>query len=75
MRRAAGDEAREGHLSFGAGPHYCIGAALAKLEGEVALDHLLLRRTGLELAVDRDALRYSDVSLGLQLLSELPVRL
>jgi cytochrome P450 len=31
------------HLAFGFGPHYCLGASLAALEAEVALDVLLAR--------------------------------
>jgi cytochrome P450 len=30
-----------GALSFGAGPHYCLGAALARMEGTVAFPRLL----------------------------------
>ena len=40
------------HLSFGYGLHFCLGAALARLEGRVALDEVLQRFPRWE--VDRD---------------------
>jgi cytochrome P450 len=35
------------HVSFGAGPHHCLGASLARLEATIALSHLVTRFPGL----------------------------
>jgi cytochrome P450 len=40
-----------GHLAFGHGSHYCLGAPLARLELTVVLGQLLARFPGLRLAV------------------------
>jgi len=33
----------EGHVAFGHGPHFCIGAALARMEARIALEETLRR--------------------------------
>jgi len=40
------------HLQFGIGPHFCIGAALARAEIQLALAGLLARFRRIELAAD-----------------------
>jgi cytochrome P450 len=63
-----------GHVAFGHGIHYCVGAPLARLEGEIAFGGLLARFPGLSLAVDPAALRWRPSSL-IHGLETLPVRL
>jgi hypothetical protein len=40
------------HLAFGFGGHYCLGAALGRLEGQIALTTLFRRFPGLRLQDD-----------------------
>jgi cytochrome P450 len=62
-----------GHLAFGHGIHFCIGARLARTETGIALSSLLARLPGLQLAADPENLqwRHSRIMRGLE---SLPVR-
>lgn len=46
------------HLAFGLGTHYCLGAPLARLEGQIAINTLLRRFPNLRLSVPADQLRW-----------------
>ncbi len=59
------------HLSFGKGIHFCLGAALSRLEAVVALEQLLDRLEGMELAPSFEP-RYADNAV-LRSLVSLPV--
>jgi cytochrome P450 len=48
------------HLTFSHGIHYCLGAALARLEGQVVFDTLASRFPSLRLAVDADEIEYRE---------------
>jgi len=65
---------RESHMGFGHGAHYCLGAALARQEGEVAFTRLFDRHPGLALAVPQEELRHDQLPF-MWRLAELPVRL
>lgn len=60
------------HLAFGTGIHACLGAALARLEGQVAFATLLSRLPTLALAVARDDVQWRDGTF-LRGLTRLPV--
>jgi cytochrome P450 len=46
------------HLAFGRGSHYCLGAPLARLEAEIALETLFRRLPNLRLAVAPNELEW-----------------
>ncbi|MFD5461802.1 cytochrome P450 [Kitasatospora sp. NPDC127059] len=48
----------DGHLAFGHGAHYCLGAALGRLVTSVVLDQVLVQRPEAALAVRREELEF-----------------
>ncbi len=60
------------HLAFGMGVHYCLGAPLARLEGQIAFETLLRRAPNLRLAISPEKLRWRG-GLVLRGLRSLPV--
>ena len=60
------------HLSFGQGIHFCLGAPLARLEAEIAINTLLSRVQDLHLRVAVGALRWRP-SMFLRGLESLPL--
>jgi cytochrome P450 PksS len=46
------------HVAFGQGIHFCLGAPLARLEGQIAIQTLLERTHGLRLTVSPETLRW-----------------
>jgi cytochrome P450 len=60
------------HIGLGFGPHFCLGASLARLEANVAFDTLARRHPDVELAADPDEWRGNAM---LRNLASLPVRL
>lgn len=60
------------HLSFGQGIHFCVGAPLARLEAQIAINTLLRRMPDLHLSINTGSLRWRP-SMLLRGLEGLPV--
>jgi len=58
------------HLAFGYGPHFCVGAMLSRMEGQIAFSTLLRRLGGIQLANDTPEWR---PAFGIRSLATLPV--
>lgn len=62
------------HLGFGFGAHYCLGAQLARIEGRIAIQQLVLRFPGMRLAVPPERLRWRN-TVAVRGLESLPIDL
>ena len=62
------------HLAFGKGIHFCLGAPLARLEGQIAIGTLLSRLPQLRLTQDPEQLAWNETG-SLRALVSLPVAL
>jgi cytochrome P450 len=50
------------HLAFGKGIHYCLGAALGKLEAQLAVEELARRYPGLRLVANQELSFHANIS-------------
>jgi cytochrome P450 len=53
------------HVAFGMGIHFCLGAPLARVEGQIAINTLVQRLPGLALATEKPEYRQSLTLRGL----------
>ena len=60
------------HIAFGKGVHACLGAPLARLEGQIALETLFRRYPDLRLGVPQDEITWAPSFL--RSLTRLPLR-
>jgi cytochrome P450 PksS len=61
------------HVAFGFGPHFCLGAPLARLEAKIAFRAILQRYADIQLAVPRSELTWRR-SQSVRGLNSLPLR-
>jgi cytochrome P450 len=62
----------EQHLSLGFGIHYCLGAALARLEGRIAVEELLARFPDFEVDLDDSEMVHTSTVRGWERLVVIP---
>ncbi|MEM7336715.1 MAG: cytochrome P450, partial [Chloroflexota bacterium] len=62
------------HLGFGYGAHYCLGAPLARMEGQIAFPMLFARFPEMQLAIPSSDIIWRD-AIALRGLKNFPIRL
>jgi cytochrome P450 len=60
------------HIAFGKGIHYCLGAPLARLEGEIAISTLLRQMPNIQLKISEEFMEWRSGMI-IRGLKELPV--